>query len=598
MAAKDHDRNLLFGILAVQMDFISRDALVTAMHAWVLAKDKPLGESLVEQKALAADGRDLLEALVQKHLTMHSNDPEKSLAAVSSLGSVRENLRRIADPDLQASLLHVSAAHLPDDPYATRQYSVGSSTSSGTRFRILRPHTEGGLGKVSVARDEELQREVAMKEIQDRHADNSESRSRFMLEAEITGGLEHPSIVPVYGLGQYADGRPYYAPRFIRGDSLKEAVDRYHDPKADKSNAGERAVELRKLLSRFLDVCNAIDYAHSRGVLHRDLKPGNIMLGQYGETLVVDWGLAKPVDQPELKSESSEGLLKPSYASGSAATQMGSALGTPQYMSPEQAAGRLDLLGPVSDVDSLGATLHYMLTGKPPIEAEDIGAVLKKVEYGEFPAPRAMNSEIAVPLDAICLKAMALKPADRYESPRKQADDIEHYLADEPVGAYRDPLLARLFRTARRHRVAAATLAAILVAAVVGLSVGTVLLGREQARTDKERKKALDNLNAANTAKQSEEKAKNEALDNLQKATAAEKATGRQLALFYVERGFNELERGDRSRGMAALGQAYRAAVRAGDDTLRHSIRGLLGGWDASIEALYFRRRRGMVRGL
>src|SRR5262249_36486537 len=153
--------------------------------------------------------------------------------------------------------------------------------------------------EVLVARDEELNREVALKQIQDHHSHDRESQVRFMLEAEITGGLEHPGIVPVYGLGHYPDGRPYYAMRFIRGDSLKDAIERFH--KADKAgnrDPGKRAIELRDLLNRFVDVCNAIGYAHHRGVLHRDLKPGNIMLGKYGETLVVDWGLAKPLTGP------------------------------------------------------------------------------------------------------------------------------------------------------------------------------------------------------------------------------------------------------------------------------------------------------------
>ena len=286
------DRNLLFGILALQMDFISRDQLVGAMNAWVLDKARPLGQILVEQRALAADEFPLLEALVQKHVQRHSDDAQKSLAAVGAAPELRQELEQLGDAEVQASLRRVPPGPQAD-PEATTTGSVGTLTSSGTRFRILRPHAKGGLGQVYVALDEELHREVALKEIQDAQADHPAERGRFLLEAEITGGLEHPGIVPVYGLGQYADGRPFYAMRFIRGDSLQEAIRRFH--KADKAerDPGERALALRQLLGRFVDVCNAIAYAHSRGVLHRDLKPGNVMLGKYGETLVVDWGLAK-----------------------------------------------------------------------------------------------------------------------------------------------------------------------------------------------------------------------------------------------------------------------------------------------------------------
>src|SRR5262249_47049263 len=150
------------------------------------------------------------------------------------------------------------------DPYATEPPpSVGTPTSSGLRFRILRPHAKGGLGQVYVAVDEELHREVALKEIQNKHADHPESRARFLLEAEVTGGLEHPGIVPVYGLGQYDDGRPFCAMRFIRGDNLQAAIQRFHEADKPGRDPGERALEFRKLLGRFLDVCNAIAYAHS-----------------------------------------------------------------------------------------------------------------------------------------------------------------------------------------------------------------------------------------------------------------------------------------------------------------------------------------------
>jgi hypothetical protein len=210
MPSTTHDRNLLFGILALQMDFISKDALIAGMNAWVLAKTRSLGQILLEQNALTADTHALLEALVQKHLALHGNDPEKSLAALSSVAPVRRDLQPIADPDVQASLLHLdhSRTRKPDPEGTVTFGGAGALSSAGKRFRILRPHARGGLGQVYVAHDEELHREVALKEIQERHAADPQNRSRFLLEAEITGALEHPSIVPVYGLGTYEDGRP------------------------------------------------------------------------------------------------------------------------------------------------------------------------------------------------------------------------------------------------------------------------------------------------------------------------------------------------------------------------------------------------------
>jgi tRNA A-37 threonylcarbamoyl transferase component Bud32 len=460
MPQPDADRNLLFGILALHMDFVDRDALIAAMHAWVLDKARPLGQILRDQGKLADDEHALLQALVQKHLEKHGDDPEQSLAAVSSIRSVCQELQQIADPDVQASLAHVSAARSSLDPDATR---ADTASPSARRFQILRPHARGGLGQVFVARDEELRREVALKEIQERHADQPESRARFLLEAEVTGSLEHPGIVPVYSLGTYGDGRPFYAMRFIRGDSLKEAIERFHKGRATLS-PGEQVLALRQLLGRFLDVCQAVGYAHSRGVLHRDLKPGNVMLGKYGETLVVDWGLAKVLGTADV--ETTEGLLVSSGDSG--LTQVGKALGTPAYMSPEQAAGELDQLGPRSDVYSLGATFYCLLAGRPPFTEADAGEVLGKVRRGDFPPPRQINRRVPPALEAVCLKAMALKPEDRYATPRELAGEIEHWLADEPVMAYRETLGTRLWRWTRKHN---ATVGTSCAAGVIFLTV-------------------------------------------------------------------------------------------------------------------------------
>src|SRR5262249_54066379 len=160
---------------------------------------KSLGQILREQGVLAEDTHVLLEALVAKHLALHGDDAQQSLAAVSSLGSVRDDLGQIADAEVRASLGHLPSPSRTDDPDLT-PLPESEGRPPGPRFRILRPHAKGGLGQVYVAEDEELHREVALKEIQTRHAFSPESRQRFLLEAEVTGGLEHPGVVPVYGL--------------------------------------------------------------------------------------------------------------------------------------------------------------------------------------------------------------------------------------------------------------------------------------------------------------------------------------------------------------------------------------------------------------
>ncbi|MGD9715206.1 MAG: serine/threonine-protein kinase, partial [Thermomicrobiales bacterium] len=362
-----------------------------------------------------------------------------------------------------------------DAPCDGTSSSPPDVSSTGMRYRILKPHAKGGLGEVFVARDEELNRDVALKEIRGEHAHNKDSRGRFLLEAEITGGLEHPGIVPVYGLGQYPDGRPYYAMRFIQGDSLKEAIQEYHSEKNAQKSDSEKTLQLRKLLGRFIDVCQAISYAHSRGVLHRDLKPGNIMLGKYGETLVVDWGLAKVQGREDVTD--ADHLLQPTSGEGVAPTLVGSALGTPAYMPPEQAAGKLDQLGPASDVYSLGATLYHLLTGQAPFTGGNLEQTLKAVQSGQFPRPSEIKSDVPKPLEAVCLKAMALKPRDRYATPQDLADDVERYLADEPVQAFPEPFTQRAKRWVRKNPTLTTTTAAVVLLSAVGLGTFSTILG-------------------------------------------------------------------------------------------------------------------------
>jgi serine/threonine protein kinase len=372
---------------------------------------------------------------------------------------------------------------------------TSSSHRAGKRFRILRFHKQGGLGQIYIAYDEELGREVALKEMRPEVAAEADLRGRFVLEAEINGGLEHPGIVPVYSLGTYDDGLPFYAMRFVEGDNLKEAIESYHKehPRPDPT-----AGEFRKLLGRFVQVCQAIAFAHSKGVLHRDLKPHNVMLGRYGETLLIDWGLAKATGHGEPSgSEATLGsTLAPPSGSGHAPT-MGGLLGTPTFMSPEQAAlafvkgddklkETVESLGPATDVYGLGAILFALLTDEPPVEGkttETIEKILDRVREGAIRRPRSLNPSIPRVLEVVCRKALAKKPEDRYPSAQALAEDIEHWLADEPVSAYREGIPAKVARWTRRHR--STTLSAAIALVAISVATTAALLVVRRALTDR-----------------------------------------------------------------------------------------------------------------
>jgi serine/threonine-protein kinase len=373
--------------------------------------------------------------------------------------------------------------------------------ASAERFVIQRELARGGLGTVSVARDVELNRDVALKQILPRKADSHTSKTRFAREAEITGQLEHPGIVPVYGFGMDASGRPYYAMRLIRGTSLHQAIERYHAGKPDQRR-------FRELLQRFIAVCNTVAFAHSKGVIHRDLKPENVMLGEFGETLVVDWGLAKATgraEEPVLPRDQADD----SFVNGdSQLTLAGSSVGTPAYMSPEQAYGGSELT-PATDVYSLGTTLYELLVGRPAFNGDPV-RVMAAVYRSQFPRPRQVKRTVPLALEAICLKAMQHQTARRYESALALAVDVERYLADEPVSAYRSPWSARLARWSRRHRPWVVGGMVLLVSAVVALAVVLAAVQTEKQRTDQAHQKTQKALDSEQQSIQETRKALDE----------------------------------------------------------------------------------------
>jgi WD40 repeat protein len=349
---------------------------------------------------------------------------------------------------------------------------LGGPGVEGARFVVLQEHARGGLGIVLKAVDQDFPRTVALKQLQDHLAEDEASRQRFLAEARITGRLEHPGIVPVYGLGEDAQGQLFYAMRFIEGRSLRDFVNDFH--RAGGWAHPNRELELRQLLKRFIDVCNTLAFAHDRGVIHRDIKPANIMLGPYGETLVVDWGLAKPLGETDAARET--GISWESGAgAGSSETAPGSMLGTPQYMSPEQASGDAERVGPASDLYSLGATLYTILVGRPPFDREDGTPILERVRRGAYTPARQAQPAVPRVLDAIVQRAMSLDPAARHASPADLATDLEHWLADEPIAGIREPLGQRLSRWERRHR-ALVRAGGLALLAVTVVSLASVML--------------------------------------------------------------------------------------------------------------------------
>jgi serine/threonine protein kinase/tetratricopeptide (TPR) repeat protein len=489
MSQGDADRNLLFGALAMQLELVDARRFADACAVWALHRNTPLGEVLVERGWLAHDDRAEVERLLDRKLKKHGGDAHASLMAVAD-ADVRGALAGIDDPEVRRSIGDTALAggHV-------LLSTVDHTPEARERYTLTRLHAKGGIGQVWLARDQDFGREVALKELRTEQASNPAVWARFLEEAKITGQLEHPGIVPVYEMARRPEGQtPFYTMRFVRGRTLTEAVRDYHRRLGEGKDT---PLDLADLLNAFVGVCNAVAYAHSRGVIHRDLKGQNVVLGDFGEVIVLDWGLAKLVDRPE-------GTLTPAvsveHTEDRSETLQGQVLGTPGYMAPEQAEGDLGRIDRRTDVYGLGAILYEILTGRPPFTGDTTVEVLRKVVADPIDRPRSINPSASAALEAVCIKALEKKPELRYASARELADEVRHSLADEPVSAYREPLPVRLSRWGRRHRPLVAVAVVLLVAAVLGLTSGTILLGRANARTEAERRTAEENFQLARRA--------------------------------------------------------------------------------------------------
>ena len=328
---------------------------------------------------------------------------------------------------------------LSDEAVARLRELVERPVGAPVRYEIVERIGEGGMGAVYLARDRELARDVALKVLRAPEPTDDEC-ARILREARILATLEHPGIVPVHDVGTLPDGRVFYVMKHVRGERL----DAY--ARGARSHA--------ELLRVFRQVCDAVAFAHAAGVIHRDLKPQNVMLGAFGEVLVLDWGVAKikrAIDRPPPTPPAE--LSRGRDASGLLAdrdTATGTVMGTPGYMSPEQHAGDPRAVDERSDVYGLGGILVFLLTGA-------------------HPSPGAPDSEplealpLPPPLRAICGRARAADPTARYRSASELAADVANYLDAQPVTAHREGTIERLRRIAARHRTALLLVAAYVV---------------------------------------------------------------------------------------------------------------------------------------
>jgi WD40 repeat protein/tRNA A-37 threonylcarbamoyl transferase component Bud32 len=394
-----------------------------------------------------------------------------------------------AEPDDLALLQLLDQLRPASPPFSQ---SESESPEAGPRYVLRGPHAEGGIGRIWLAYDSELDRDVALKVLRPERIGDPGLAARFLHEARITGRLQHPGVVPVYELAPGAAGAadddqpPFYTMRLVQGRTLTQAINEYHSRPPGRRSAVERTT----LLNAFVSVCQTVAYAHARGIVHRDLKPENVALGDFGEVLLLDWGFAK-----EVREADCPGVVAVDVSRGqipAAKSVAGQVLGTPAYMAPEQAAG-----GPTderTDVYGLGAILYELISGRPPYLGDESADVLRQVRSGPPQRPGAVAARVPPALEAICLRAVSRNPSERYQSASDLAREVQHWLADEPVDAYAEPAVARLRRWSRHHPALAASTIVLLLTAGVALVAAQLALRQEQVRAAEAKAQAATDL--------------------------------------------------------------------------------------------------------
>lgn len=412
----ENDRNLLFAVLALEAGALTAGQFVAGCQRWSQQPEQSLAAVLIDLAGIGPEQQARVQLLVQARL-QHAEEAHGPASPPT-----RHDLPRASPVQaLPRSLAETIGPPLTEDQKSARR----RGQPEGQRYTRHQVHATGGMGRIWLAHDAQMNRHVALKELRPEVAGDAPLTSRFVQEARITGQLEHPGIVPVYEFAWHAETeQPYYTMRFVRGRTLVAASKAFHEKR--RANAAE-PLELVSLLSAFVAVCNTIAYAHSHRILHRDLKGENVLLGDFGEVVVLDWGLAKSLDAPEPAAPETEAVCLDRLLTESGKTVQGTVLGTPGYMSPEQAAGQLELIDQRTDVYGLGAILYEILTGQPPNAGSTTLEVLNHAQSGELMPPRDLWPEVPLALEAACLRALAKNPVFRFAAATDLAQEVQQW---------------------------------------------------------------------------------------------------------------------------------------------------------------------------
>jgi WD40 repeat protein/tRNA A-37 threonylcarbamoyl transferase component Bud32 len=465
----------LAAVLAVELGLASAEQVVEIV-AGSEPGAPPLPERLERLGLIDRAGRVLLDHRVQKAL-------------------VRERLTQDIDATFPPEAGFAPAGP-PPAAVASDDLGEDIPIDREERYRVLRVQGRGGQGRVLLALDERIGREVAVKElVLDDHrpgtggsAATSVGVTRFLREARVTGLLEHPNIVPVHELGRRADGTLYYTMRFVHGSTL-----------AHKLAVARGLQERLRLLGRFWDVCDALAFAHSRGVVHRDVKPENVMLGEFGETVLIDWGIAKVAGRADPRASELEREVRELQALvDTGQTLDGVAVGTPGAMSPEQALGEVQAIDERSDVWALGVMLYEILTGQKPFVGKSPRETLERVVSAPLVPVRALCREAPPELAAVAERALSKDKSERYQSAREVAEEIDAFMTGGRVRAHAYTSWELFRRFAARNKAllaaAGAVLAVILAALVV---VGLAWRDETLARAAEHRQRLMADLHLA-----------------------------------------------------------------------------------------------------